>query len=126
MNPEAPQGTQGRGMMEDKLRVYLWWKARLSERKQESKNGADGPANRRTTSDKRGNTPVVNGTGVESVLSEALKKKDREKEAKAANRRRVRGGAPAAAPSTRDSQSRAAVTPGDAQSRDETDTIAEL
>ena len=126
MDPEAPQGTQGRGMMEDMLRVYLWWKARLSERKQENKNGADGPANRRTTSDKRGNTPIVNGTGVEGVLSEALKKKDREREAKAANRRRVRGGASVAAPSTRDTQSRAALTPGETQSKDESDTIAEL
>ena len=66
-------------MMMRKLRLYLWWKGQSSERKQSGKSHFS--------------MPVKEDAGI----SEALKKKDREKAAKAASRRRVRGGAPAAA-----------------------------
>jgi DNA excision repair protein ERCC-4 len=66
-------------MMMRKLRLYLWWKGQLSERKQSGKSHFS--------------MPVEEDAGI----SEALKKKDKEKAAKAQSRRRVRGGAPATA-----------------------------
>ena len=79
MDADAPRGSQGRRMMEDKLRLYLWWKGKLSERKAEGK----GPIALPKGKDKG-----------ETDISEALKRKDKEKMERAANRRRVRGGAP--------------------------------
>ena len=35
MDPEASPGSRGRQMMMKKLRLYLWWKGKLSQRKQE-------------------------------------------------------------------------------------------
>ncbi|KAF9804280.1 hypothetical protein IEO21_09434 [Rhodonia placenta] len=37
MDLDALPGSRGRKMMEDKLRLYLWWKGKLSERKQEGR-----------------------------------------------------------------------------------------
>ncbi|KAK7689621.1 hypothetical protein QCA50_007414 [Cerrena zonata] len=90
MNSDAPLGSQGRKMMEDKLRLYLWWKGKLAERKQD------------------GRTPFAMPSGQKSValaaseISEALRRKDKERQARAANRRRVRGGGPSASSSSRD------------------------
>ncbi|KAI0077545.1 hypothetical protein K474DRAFT_1707288 [Panus rudis PR-1116 ss-1] len=91
MDPDAPLGSQGRRMMQDKLRLYLWWKGKLAERKQEGKSGfalPDGKKNQHQASS--GNIESGNGE-----ISEALRRKDRERQAKAASRRRIRGGAPA-------------------------------
>lgn len=129
MDPEAAPGTQGRKMMEDKLRLFLWWKAKLGERKPDSKSGAD------SAGFKGGPGPAFRGNGSaaagEVELSEALKKKDRERQARTANRRRVRGGAPA--PSVRDGQTApvpdqqdAAAPSGSGQTRDEAISIDEL
>ena len=77
---DAPRGAQGRRMMEDKLRLYLWWKGKLSERKAEGKG------------------PIALPQGkdqADSGMSEALKKKDRDRQERQAKRRRVRGGGPA-------------------------------
>ena len=52
-------------MMEDKLKLYLWWKGKLSERKAEGK----GPIALPKTTE--------NG---DNEVSEALKRKDRERQ----------------------------------------------
>ncbi|KAM5544488.1 hypothetical protein V8D89_002148 [Ganoderma adspersum] len=83
LESDAPRGAQGRRMMEDKLRLYLWWKGKLSERKAEGKG------------------PIALPKGkdeAESGVSEGLKKKDRDRQDRQAKRRRVRGGGPAVGP----------------------------
>ncbi|TFK81000.1 hypothetical protein K466DRAFT_502913 [Polyporus arcularius HHB13444] len=89
MDADAPRGSQGRRMMEDKLRLYLWWKGKLSERKAEGKGPIALPKGKDNAQDE---------------ISEALKRKDREKQDRAASRRRVRGGAPAPAALAQDLQ----------------------
>jgi DNA excision repair protein ERCC-4 len=77
-------------MMLQKLRLYLWWKGKLNERKQDGKShfglpdvsGLPNPGFQKTYGDG-------------DNISDALKKKDRERAERAGNRRRVRGGAPA-------------------------------
>ena len=107
MDADAPRGSQGRRMMEDKLRLYLWWKGKLSERKAEGRGPIALPKGKDNAPDE---------------ISEALKRKDREKQERAASRRRVRGGAPAAAPTTRE----AAVARGEVEIKQEADDIADL
>ncbi|KIM47303.1 hypothetical protein M413DRAFT_440752 [Hebeloma cylindrosporum] len=79
LDATAPEGARGRKMMLRKLRLYLWWKGQMNERKQSGKSPFPMPAEE------------------DPGISEALKKKDKEKAAKAQSRRRVRGGAPAGA-----------------------------
>jgi hypothetical protein len=66
-------------MLEDKLRHYLYWKARLSARSAE---------NQPPSANNRQSPPGGD------ELNPALRKKDRDKAERAASRRRVRGGAP--------------------------------
>lgn len=80
-------GERGRAMMERKLRRYLSWRAKLAEI-QGSNKQSDRP---NTNKDAQGTT----------AISAALMKKDQEKAKRAANRRRVRGGASDASGSTR-------------------------
>ena len=110
MNADAPRGSQGRRMMEDKLRLYLWWKGKLSERKAEGK----------------GPIALPQGKSKDDDVSEALKRKDREKQERAANRRRVRGGAPAAATTGRDAKPAAGGAMGEGEIKKEADDIAAL
>jgi len=84
MDPDAPRGSRARKMMENKLKLYLWWKGKLSERKQGGRGHFAMPDGRKDRN------------SVDNDISEALKKKDREKRERAANRRRLRGGVPAA------------------------------
>ena len=79
-------GERGRAMMERKLQGYLSWRAKLAEIQGLNKQN-DQPG----IKDTRGNT----------AISAALMKKDQEKANRAANRRRVRGGAPDVPGSTR-------------------------
>ena len=72
--------------MMKKLRLYLWWKGKLSQRKQDGKTHFAMPDTTRKDFDKYGDL---------GDISEALKKKDREKAERSKSRRRVRGGAPA-------------------------------
>lgn len=98
MDQDAPPGSKGRRMMLRKLRLYLWWKGQLSKRRQDGKSHFGLPNDVDRPGDGFENM-YGNGEGV----SEALKKKDKMIADKAASRRRVRGGAPAAAvPSGRD------------------------
>jgi len=92
MDQDAPPGSKGRRMMLRKLRLYLWWKGQLSKRKQDGKSRFGLP--------NHGSQP---GDGFDRMydddegISEALKRKDKMVAERAASRRRVRGGAPAAA-----------------------------
>ncbi|KAF7331499.1 ERCC4 domain-containing protein [Mycena kentingensis (nom. inval.)] len=98
-----PKGAQGHAMLMKRLRVYLWWKNALARRKADGKPGFGMPDiipgepgfGRGYTVDEAG------GSGATNVLSEALKKKDKEKADRNARRRRVRGGAPVASTSAR-------------------------
>lgn len=86
---KRPKGEWGRRMMLKKLRSWLWWEKRrkeLIEAEASGKKGASGhdPDEMRW----RGENPEDEG------LSEALKRKDRERAAQKASRRRVRGGGP--------------------------------
>ena len=90
MNPDAEPGSQGRKLMEDKLREYLARQAMKKDMKKSA--GQVGSGN---------GTPTSSETGGSGEVSEALKRKDREREARAASRRRVRGGAPEAASARR-------------------------
>ncbi|KAF9489165.1 hypothetical protein BDN71DRAFT_1491012 [Pleurotus eryngii] len=83
MDAEAPPGTLGRKMMIRKLYSYLAWKGKLNSQQRNDGRGS-GSAFAATTFERQNST----------ALSEALKKKDREKAERSAGRRRVRGGAP--------------------------------
>ena len=108
MDADAPRGTQGQRMMEDRLRLYLWWKGKLSERK------ADG---------RRPNALPTGRNDGESDVSDALKRKDRERQERQASRRRVRERAPAVV-TTRRASGRAAL--GDVEIKKEADDVAAL
>lgn len=85
MNVDAPKGQRGRKMMESKLRGYLYWKGRLASQK----NGKSG-----TPVQREKPAPQTSGNTSSAGMSEALQKKDKERAARSANRRRIRGGAP--------------------------------
>ncbi|KAI0002433.1 hypothetical protein BJV74DRAFT_599304 [Russula compacta] len=79
MDLDALSGQRCRQMMEDKLRLYLYRKARLSVRLAESQPPL--AANRQSSPG-------------DEELNPALRKKDRDRAERAASRRRVRGGTP--------------------------------
>lgn len=83
-------------MMLRKLRLYLWWKGKLSERKRDGRTAFAHPE-----SGKRASDGSRNQYGGGEDISAALKKKDKERAERSAGRRRVRGGAPAASSNTR-------------------------
>lgn len=98
MDPDAPAGSQGRKMMETKLRWYVHkWQRRQNERKLESKGKVPG-ANPPTTSEAAGSAKPAASAVDDDEISAALKKKDQVRQAQAANRRRMRGGASMATP----------------------------
>lgn len=126
VNPDAPPGLQGRKMMERKLRHYLWWKGKLSERKQEGRSHFALPDAVRAPND---GYQKLYGDG--DNVSEALKKKDKERAQRNASRRRVRGGVPASVASG-NGNARSVKTEsmdliiGEDEMRGEADRIAEL
>ncbi|KAF9456163.1 hypothetical protein BDZ94DRAFT_1327152 [Collybia nuda] len=89
MNHDAPKGAKGRSMMLQRLRLYLWWKRKLSKRKEEGKSHFALP---NTTGNAKAGYEKTYGDG--ENISEALKRKDKERAQRAGSRRRVRGGAP--------------------------------
>jgi DNA excision repair protein ERCC-4 len=123
MDPDAPKGAQGREMMEDKLRLYLWWKGKLSERKRDGK----APFHLPDVNSERQMDGFDQGEG----LSEAMKLKDKLVKEKNASRRRVRGGAPAPAASgsgrsaAKSSEQKGLVS-GEEEMRHEAEDIADL
>ena len=94
MDHDAPNGSKGRKMMMQKLRLYLWWKSRLAERKQDGLTHFAFPQVVGHASD--GYNKIIEDED-RMEISEALKRKDRERAERAGSRRRVRGGAPASA-----------------------------
>ncbi|KIK60408.1 hypothetical protein GYMLUDRAFT_167820 [Collybiopsis luxurians FD-317 M1] len=91
---KRPKGEWGRRMMLKKLRSWLWWDKRRKEAvaaDSSGKRGAGGTSGGRDPDEMRwtGESPGNDG------LSEAMKKKDRERAAQKASRRRMRGGGPA-------------------------------
>jgi DNA excision repair protein ERCC-4 len=97
-------------MMEQKLRRYLSWRAKLAE--------IEGPSKR---NDRTNTSKDTQGT---SVISAALLKKDQEKAKRAASRRRVRGGAPDAPGSSKTDVTSAVTVEEDVVN--EVTSIAEL
>lgn len=87
-------------MMMHKLRLYLWWKRKLAERKQDGLPGFGLPDSSGHGGPNQGYECMY---GSKEGISEALQRKDRERADRAASRRRVRGGAP---PSSASSSSR--------------------
>lgn len=124
LDPEAEPGAQGRKMLEEKLRLYLWWKSKLSnENKREGvKPGFSAPPNNWDRAQGSG------GAGGEGEISEALRRKDKERRERQAGRRRVRGGAASGMESTRDKGKEKDVdmTAGEEVMRDEAESIADL
>lgn len=80
LDSDADPGAQGRKLMEDKMRAYL---ARQAVKKAMQRKASSTSSGASTPSANPGNGGV----------SEALRKKDREREARIASRRRIRGGA---------------------------------
>ena len=119
MDSEAPPGQHGRKMMEDRLGLYLWWKTRLSKGSQTGKTSLVIPDTLRAAK-----APAQDE---DDGLSEALKKKDRDRRDKAANRRRVRGGGPSQAESSRVKGKAVdgGMSLGEEAMRDEADSIAQ-
>ena len=76
-------------MMMRKLRLYLWWKRQVH--KQGEKHLFPMPDSNKQTME--GFDRIF---AEQDTISDALKKKDKEKAARAQSRRRVRGGGPAA------------------------------
>lgn len=123
IDPNAAKGKQGRAMMMRKLRLYLWWKGKLSERKQGGKQ-LFGLPDSSGGSNKGYNKTYGDGEG----LSEALKRKDRERAERNSSRRRLRGGAPPAAASTSKAGGQPEATRDSVlgELREEADGFAEL
>ena len=96
IDPDKPPGKQGLRMMRAKLRAYL---ARQAQRKL-SKTTSGGPRSGFLPVTKTaGSGATGRGTAKEDDgVSAALRKKDQDREAKRASRRRVRGGAPVVQP----------------------------
>ena len=103
-------------MMLDKLHLYVWWKSQLSEKKK---------GNQETSYMPDGRVRYNTNEGIPDV-SEALKKKDRERQERSANRRRVRGGAPTSNTSRDTAESKISGLQGETAMRDEADDIAAL
>ncbi|KAJ7088830.1 hypothetical protein B0H15DRAFT_840898 [Mycena belliarum] len=88
----TPKGEQGRPMLMRKLRLYLWWKRKLAERRQDGRAAFGLPDSSGHGGPNQGYARMYGG---KEGLSEALQRKDRHQAERAASRRRVRGGAPA-------------------------------
>ena len=114
MNVDAPKGQRGRTMMESKLRRYLYWKGRLANQD----NGKNG-----TSVQPERPAPRASGSTSSAGVSEALQKKDKERAARSANRRRIRGGAPS---STAPNKPKEGPNPEDVIVLDDSEEIATL
>ncbi|KAF8168566.1 hypothetical protein B0H34DRAFT_646899 [Crassisporium funariophilum] len=95
MDHQASPGSRGRKMMMRKLRLYLWWKGKLSERRE----GGKLPRFAMPDTNKRAKDGFDKTYGDADSISDALKKKDKEKAERTQSRRRLRGGAPPSAAS---------------------------
>lgn len=92
MNRRRKKGEWGRRMMEKRLRLYLWWKAKLNENKKEGRDAFRMPS--KSANSHQHNSAQQETSSGPSQINEKLKKKDEQRKEKIMNRRRVRGGAP--------------------------------
>jgi DNA excision repair protein ERCC-4 len=92
LDSSAPPGQQGRKLLERKLKLYLWWKRKLAEDKQEGGRGFAMPSRNKDFEISAPNSSSAASGG----LSEALKRKDQQAKERQASRRRTRGGGPVA------------------------------
>lgn len=109
MDATAAKGSRGRSMMMRKLRKYLYWKGKNARHKQ--------PRQQQQLSVPQ---PQLSSLP-DGEISEALKRKDKTRQERNANRRRVRGGAPASV-----APIRPAVVDPKVEARDEVEDIAAL
>lgn len=91
LDPDAPPGAQGRVLMREKLRAHL---AAQAMRKAMQKRSSAPSAASTVRATAASNASAGSSEG---GISEALKRKDQEREKRQASRRRVRGGAPVVA-----------------------------
>ncbi|KAG1854454.1 hypothetical protein DFJ58DRAFT_787993 [Suillus subalutaceus] len=108
MDGTASKGSRGRSMMERKLRRYLYWKGENARQKH--------PRHQQLQFSVPQPQPSLQPEG---EISEALKRKDKTRQERSANRRRVRGGAPMTV-----APSKPAVIDPKVESRDDADEIA--
>jgi DNA excision repair protein ERCC-4 len=124
MDASAPFGQRARAMLERRLKLYLWWKAKLAQREQAGRRAFAMPEKPKDFSRKAGDG-----------VSDALRKKDEQNRERAASRRRTRGAAPVAG-SSRQTPARETPAPrpapgveeipGTGAMLDEAEDIAEL
>ncbi|TRM61018.1 hypothetical protein BD626DRAFT_88683 [Schizophyllum amplum] len=106
MDYNAPPGQRGGLMMMRKLGRHLWWKGRLHQPRSQTINrpGQGSYFN-------AGSSSATRSSDTNDGISEALRRKDKERQERSANRRRLRGGKTASAPTpTPHSQSSRAVS----------------
>ncbi|EEB89599.1 hypothetical protein MPER_12282, partial [Moniliophthora perniciosa FA553] len=99
LNDGRPKGEWGRKMMSRKLKGYLWWQKRKKLEKELAglgKKAGAAAASALGNFWRGGGIPLDEPGGLDDDdgISEALKKKDRDKAEKKASRRRVKHGAP--------------------------------
>ena len=87
MDLDKPPGEQGQRMMMSRLHYYLAKQSKRKLAKLTSSGSAPGPERSKAATDPNADR--------DDGVSEALKKKDKERQARQASRRRVRGGGPA-------------------------------
>ncbi|KIK33817.1 hypothetical protein CY34DRAFT_813357, partial [Suillus luteus UH-Slu-Lm8-n1] len=109
MDDTSPKGSRGRSMMERKLWRYLYWKGENARQKQPRHQQ---PPHFSAPQPQPSSQP-------EGEISEALKRKDKTRRERSANRRRVRGGAPLVV-----APSKPAVVDPKLEPRDDADEIA--
>jgi len=103
MDQKKPKGEWGRKMMLKRLRKWLWWRSQSDNKGATAKNDSWKGLGYGMAMDIPGPDRADDG------ISEALKRKDKERAEKRASRRRVRGGAPIAGPSTRPAPTQSSV-----------------
>lgn len=114
LDPSAPKGEQGYRMMMRRLRDYLAWKAGLHNKPQ-------------IQADKETRNVQTTISG-ENGLSEAMRKKDNDRRARFASRRRIRGGVPGNNTSSRATPApeQAGIMKSESRMMEEAEQIADL
>ena len=105
-------------MMERRLKLYLWWKAKLNANRKEGRDTFHMPSNTKFPGNDGGQHELTPGP---SQISDKLKKKDEMRKERIMNRRRVRGGGP----SNGRSNGVSSQISGTPTSQDPTDALSE-
>ncbi|KAI5115404.1 hypothetical protein M0805_005239 [Coniferiporia weirii] len=124
LDRRSPRGKWGGRTMERRLRLYLWWKAKLNADRNEGVETFRMPGLRNEEVNLASRALGADGNaapGVQKGLSEALKRKDALMREKSMSRRRVRGGTPGLVKGSRSSDGEA-----NNEMRAEADDIADF